>query len=369
LKKLVSQGLILFFKKGEMGNFGTSNSSRAHPKTSKKIVVDTWISDRYLIGRTLGKGASSMVVEVTELNTGKRFALKIMDKFDRLNKGYYMRETKILKMSHHPNIAAFKEAYVGSKHFYIISEMGEGGDLYERMIDRNWSITEKRASELVKTMLLVIGYLHGKNIVHRDLKPENFVFKTKDPDSDILLIDFGCARIVRDDVKYRNAFGTPYFVAPEVVSPRKYNRGGNTLKFSDVWSLGVIAYTLMVGQVPFSGISVTDIFTSILKNPLRFPEDGIHLTKSFINFCERLLTKSPYKRLKVEEALVHEWLRNTTDEKLEVVRSSSKSEIHDEALALVKSLASTAHVYRVGAELYILGTGPYLEDVCESILV
>jgi len=354
-----------------MGNFGTSNSSRAYRRAGKKLVVDTWISDRYFIGQTIGRGASARVVEVTEIATGKKFAMKIMDKFDRDNKGYYMRETKILKMSQHPNIAAFKESYVGPKHFYIISELGEGGDLYERMMDRNWSISEKRAGELVKTMLLAVGYLHGKDIVHRDLKPENFVFKTKDPDSDILLIDFGCARIVRDDAKYRNAFGTPHFLAPEVVSPRKYSRSGtgNTLKLSDVWSLGVIAYTLMVGNVPFSGLSVTDIFANILKNPLRFPEDGNHLTKSFINFCERLLTKSPYERLKVEEALNHEWLRNTCDEKLVVERSSSKSETHDDALAFVQSLASTAHVYRVGAELYILGTASYLEDVCEGILV
>jgi len=295
--------------------------------------------------------------------------MKIMNKFDRLNKGYYTRETKILKLLHHPNIAAFKESYVGSRHFYIISELGEGGDLYDRMVDRNWSITEKRASQLVKTMLLAIEYLHGKNIVHRDLKPENFVFKTKDPDSDILLIDFGCARIVRDDTKYRNAFGTPHFLAPEVVSPRKYNRSGNTLKFSDSWSLGVIAYTLMIGNVPFSGISVTDIFENILKNPLRFPQGGIHLSKSFVNFCERMLTKSPYERLTVGEALKHEWLKNAADERLEVVRSSSKNDTDDDAFARVQSLASTAHVYRIGVGLYILGTGPYIEDVCEGVLV
>jgi len=219
-----------------MGNFGAWNSSRAYPKLNKKIdlVLDTYITDRYSVGRTLGEGASARVVEVTKISSGEKFAMKIMDKYDRLNKGYYMRETKILKMAQHPNIAAFKESHVGSKHFYIISELGEGGDLYERMMDRDWCINEKRARQLVKTMLLAIGYLHENHIVHRDLKPENFVFKTNDADSDILLVDFGCARIVQDNLKYRDAFGTPHFLAPEVLAGRKYTRTGNILKFSDI---------------------------------------------------------------------------------------------------------------------------------------
>jgi len=355
-----------------MGNFGAWNSSRAYPKVSKKIdlVLDTYITDRYSIGRTLGKGASARVVEVTKISSGEKFAMKIMDKYDRLNKGYYMRETKILKMAQHPNIAAFKESHVGSKHFYIISELGEGGDLYERMMDRDWCINEKRARQLVKTMLLAIGYLHENHIVHRDLKPENFVFKTNDADSDILLVDFGCARIVQDNVTYRNAFGTPHFLAPEVVAGRKYIRTGNTLKFSDIWSIGVIAYVLMVGNVPFTGISVDDIFESIKKKPLTFPDGGNHLSRSFVNFSERLLCKYPDQRLKVKEALSHEWLKNTSKQlPVEVVRRSSRTNTNDLALAVVHSLVSTSYVYRMGAGLYILGSGPYLEDVCESILV
>jgi len=214
-----------------------------------------------------------------------------------------------------------------------------------------------------------MAYLHENNIVHRDLKPENFVFKTKHPDSDILLVDFGCARIVCDNVKYRDAFGTPHFLAPEIVAGRRYTRTGNTLKFSDVWSIGVIAYVIMVGKVPFSGISITDIFESILKKPLTFPDGGIYLSRSFVDFCTRLLNKSPLQRLKVKDALNHKWLKNASDTKLEVVRRSAKTNRNKGALAIVHSLVSTSYVYRMGAGLYILGSGPYLEDVCEGNLV
>jgi len=82
-------------------------------------------------------------------------------------------------------------------------------------------------------MLQTIEFLHKNQIVHRDLKPDNFVFKTKDVDSEVVLIDFGCSRIVQDNVKYRGACGTPHFAAPEVIAGRKYTRTGSTLKFSD----------------------------------------------------------------------------------------------------------------------------------------
>jgi len=355
-----------------MGNFVTRNSSK---NVCKKVdlELDVYITERYYIGRTLGEGASSRVMEVTEISTGKRFAMKIMDRVDRLNNGYFRKERNILKMLQHPNITAFKESHVDSKNFYIVSELCEGGDLYERMMDPDWSITEHRARQLIRTMLRTIEYLHKNQIVHRDLKPENFVFKTKDPDSDILLIDFGCARIVQDNVRYHDAFGTPHFLAPEVVAGRRFIRTGNTLKFSDVWSIGVIAYLLMVGEVPFSGKSMNSIFESIMKKPLMFPEGGTHLSKSFLNFCERALNKSPNERLRVSEALNHDWVknRNAFDKELpeKVIRTTSKSLTNDGALEIVHSLVSASFVYRMGAGVYMLGSGPCLEDVCDSIII
>jgi len=354
-----------------MGNFGTRNSSKN--ELEKVLELDAYISRRYSNGRILGEGASSKVLEVTEILTGKRFAMKIMDKNDRQNRGYFEKERNILRKLRHPNIAAFRESHIDSKHLYIISELCEGGDLYDRIMDPDWHITERRASQLIRTMLLTIEYLHQNQIVHRDLKPENFVFKTKDADSDILLIDFGCARIVQDHVRYRDAVGTPHFLAPEVVAGRRFIRTGNILKFSDVWSIGVIAYVLIVGKVPFSGKSVDAVFESILTKPLIFPDGGRHMSASFLDFCERALNKSPNERLRVGEALNHEWVKesNAFDKKLpeKVLRSSSKSIANDAALAIVHSLVSASYVYRMGARLYMLGSGPCLEDVCDSILI
>jgi len=130
---------------------------------------------------------------------------------------------------------------------------------------------------------------------------------------------------------------------------------------------------LMVGQVPFSGRSTNSIFESILKKPLKFPDGGSHLSKPFLDFCERALKKSPIERLRVSEALNHEWVkeRNEFDKRLpgKVLRRSSKSITNDGDLALVHSLDSSSYVYRMGTGLYMLGSGPYLEDVCDGISV
>jgi len=129
----------------------------------------------------------------------------------------------------------------------------------------------------------------------------------------------------------------------------------------------------VVGHVPFSGNSIAEIFENILKKPLTFPDGGIHLSSSFLDFCEGLLCKSTCGRLRVKEALNHDWLnsKNRTGEKVpvEVLRRSSKTERNDRAIAVVHSLVSASYVYRIGSGIYILGTGPYLEDICEGTTV
>jgi len=104
-----------------------------------------------------------------------------------------------------------------------------------------------------------------------------------------------------------------------------------------------------------------------------FPEGGTHLSKSFLNFCERALNKSPNERLRVSEALNHDWVknRNAFDKELpdKVIRTTSKSLTNNGALEIVHSLVSASFVYRMGAGVYMLGSGPCLEDVCDSIII
>jgi len=279
------------------------DNEEATPNTKK---IDNYISQKYITGNTLGSGGSCRVVEATDRKTKQKFALKIMTRRVRMNEDLFEKEKDILMKLDHPNIIKYHEAHIDSKNFYIVSQLCKGGELFDRIVDKTQEITEKRAAELVKTMLEAVQHCHSKNIVHRDLKPENFVFKTKDKDSAMVLIDFGCAKEVKDDQEYTDLVGTPYYLAPESAAGHKYCRTGLVLKSSDVWSIGVIAYVLMTGRPPFNGHSNTEIFSSIIKKPLKFPKEMDK--KLFVEFCQKMLKKSPKRRIKLDDALQHKWV-------------------------------------------------------------
>jgi len=312
---------------------GTRSSSKRDGTMTQTVDVmtDVYIQNRYSIGKKLDAGESSRVVEATEFSTGKRFAIKILDKSDRQNWTTFENETKILQILQHPNIMAMRESHSDSDYFYIVSELCEGGDLFDRIMDPNRCISEKWASKLIRTMLRAVKHCHENQIVHRDLKPENFVFRSKRMDSQIVLIDFGCAKIVKDNVRYRDSYGTAHYIAPEVAAGRKYTRTGRILKCSDVWSIGVIAYILMTGEVPFTGSSRTDIFNSILHLPLMFPEGGSNLSVLFKDFCKQILVKSPLHRITISDALEHPWIQG----KFFSTKLLEKSELENKHQAIV----------------------------------
>jgi len=285
--------------------------------SEEPVDPEMYIQNKYTFGKTLGKGCSCRVVAATEKRTNKRFALKIMSQGGKINEGCFEKERDILQILQHANIISLVEFYVDLNSYYLITQLCEGGELFDRIVDKSYPITEKRACELVRTMLLAIKHCHEKNIVHRDIKPENFVFKTKERYSDMVLIDFGCATIVEDDKEYKDLVGTPFYLAPESAAGKRYVRTGLVLKSSDLWSIGVITYVLMTGRPPFNGHSNPEIFSNIIKKPLRFP-DTVRLSESFVNFCQRILKKSPKRRMLLAEAIDHPWVqgKNTSDRML-----------------------------------------------------
>jgi len=300
-----------------MGICGSAENQK--PKTAKSSEESDYVKRNYSMGRTLGKGGSCRVVEVTHKIDARKYALKIMSRAESMNQELFDKERSILlKLSDpegHPNIINLHETKVDKSHFYIWTNLCTGGELFDRIVDKKNPITEARAAKLVQTMLLAVQHCHKKNIVHRDLKPENFVFRDKSQDSDMVLIDFGCAKEVEDDTIYQDLVGTPYYLAPESAAGHKYKRTGSILKASDVWSIGVIAYVLMTGRPPFNGSSNTDIFASIIKKPLKFPS-GVSVPPTFKKFVKAMLKKSPKQRVSLTDAIKHDWVNGTASDRV-----------------------------------------------------
>lgn len=250
-----------------------------------------------------------MVEAIDKEDKTKKLAIKIMSKERAICKTLYEHEVDILSQIEHKNIVKFIDGTEDESNYYVLTGLCEGGELFDRIVNPEYKITEKVAAALIQDMLFAIQYLHQKNIVHRDLKPENFVFESNDNDANIVLIDFGCAKQVKDEQEYKDLVGTVYYLAPELAAQSsRVSKTGAVLKCADIWSIGVIAYVMLTGRPPFKGRSNKDIFTRIIKEQLAFPND-VELSEGFRDFVRKALVKNPHKRLTMEDALRHPWVQ------------------------------------------------------------
>jgi len=134
----------------------------------------------------------------------------------------------------------------------------------------------------------------------------------------IVLIDFGCAKVVSDDKEYKDLVGTVYYLAPELAAQSsRVHKTGKVLKASDIWSIGVIAFVMLTGRPPFKGKTNRDIFTHIIKDELKFPSD-VQLSDGMKDFVRKALVKNPYKRLTIGDALRHPWVQGKGAEDIQL---------------------------------------------------
>ena len=178
-----------------------------------------------------------------------------------------------------------------------------GGDLFDR-IGKLSNYSEECARDLVYQLLRGVSYLHENNIAHCDLKPRNLLLKDKEDDTSVVLADFGFATRVFAPRSIKKQCGTPYFVAPEIILGEGYDTK------ADMWSVGVIVYSLLSGSLPFNGRNHLELYKAILTQKCSFDEEiwgGI--SDGAKDFVEKLLVLDPSKRFSAQDALNHKWIR------------------------------------------------------------
>ncbi|KAF5557050.1 CAMK CAMK1 CAMK1-CMK kinase [Fusarium phyllophilum] len=220
---------------------------------------------------------------------------------------YWPSSLPSLSVSHMPCCSPFPRL---QDKFYIVTQLATGGELFDRICEQG-KFTEKDAAETIKQILLAVDFLHKNNIVHRDLKPENLLYLSKDPDSDLVLADFGIAKMLDGKGEsLKTMAGSFGYAAPEVM--RKEGHG----KPVDMWSMGVITYTLLCGYSPFRSENLQDLIRECTENSVVFHErywkDVSNDAKDFIL---HLINPDADQRWTSEEALGHIWLtgKNATD--------------------------------------------------------
>ncbi|CAL9730483.1 calcium/calmodulin-dependent protein kinase II [Monosporozyma unispora] len=263
----------------------------------------------YEFGKTLGAGTFGVVRKAKKLDTNEDVAVKVILKKALKGKGVEFQslydELKMLQQLSHPNIVQFKDWFESKDKFYIVTQLATGGELFDRILERG-KFTEGDAINIVVQMLKAVQYMHSKNIVHRDLKPENVLYIDKSPDSQIVIADLGIAKKLDDnnDLIYKAA-GSLGYVAPEVLTDEGHG------KPCDIWSLGVITYTLLCGYSPFIAENVEGFLEECTRHryPVTFHSpywDSI--SDEAKKFILRALLMDPNERPTATELLQDEWI-------------------------------------------------------------
>lgn len=261
---------------------------------------------QYKFGRTLGAGTYGIVREA-ECGSDK-YAIKIILKKNvKGNEQMVYDELQMLQRMKHPNIVRFHDWFESRDKYYIVTQLATGGELFDRICEYG-KFTERDASQTILQVLDAVDYLHYNNVVHRDLKPENLLYLTRAHNSPLVLADFGIAKMLdsKDEVLTTMA-GSFGYAAPEIMMKRGHG------KPVDMWSLGVITYTLLCGYSPFRSENLPDLIEECRHGRVvfhdRYWKDVSTTAKDFI---KRLLNPDPEKRVTSEEALKDVWLTGNT---------------------------------------------------------
>ncbi|PWA29971.1 hypothetical protein CCH79_00009601 [Gambusia affinis] len=264
----------------------------------------------YEMGEELGSGQFAIVRKCKEKRTGVEYAAKFIKKrrLSSSRRGVSReeieREVNILREIQHSNIITLHDIFENKTDVILILELVSGGELFDFLAEKE-SLTEEEATQFLKQILDGVHYLHSKRIAHFDLKPENIMLLDKNvPNPRIKLIDFGIAHQIKAGNEFKNIFGTPEFVAPEIVN---YEPLGLE---ADMWSIGVITYILLSGASPFLGETKQETLTNISAVNYDFDEEYFSNTSELAkDFIRRLLVKDPKKRMTIDDSLEHPWIK------------------------------------------------------------
>lgn len=302
------------------------------------------VEDLTLLER-IGKGSFGEVYLTKKSGTNNYFATKKVAKnlvMQQKIKRYFNNEIFILKNIDHPNVIKLYEIKQTINNFYLVFDYCNGGGLSNcleaHMKKYGIPFSEEILQSIMRKVVSGLHYLHKNKIMHRDLKLDNILVNYhSDEDkknmnmfnSDVKIIDFGFARYLQEDELAQSVLGSPITMDPQILQKLKKIDSKDTFGYdekADIWSLGTIAYELLIGVPPFDANSYDELLEKISKGVYTIP-NSLKLSKQCISFLNGLLQHDPKQRLGVDDLLFHEFLTMDVSkfEKVDITKLSKFS--------------------------------------------
>jgi eukaryotic-like serine/threonine-protein kinase len=235
------------------------------PDDALRQVLEETLSDRYTLERELGRGGMATVYLAHEVGQGQAVAIKAMHRELSCALGVerFRREMGIAASLSHPCIVPLSDSGTAGDVLYYIMPYIEGESLFQRL-KREKRLSLDDALHITDEMAAALGYAHSRGVLHRDVKPENILLAK----GHALLADFGLARAIgaadhRKLTQTGTIVGTVYYACPEQLREER-----DLDQRVDIYSLGCILYEMLTGRPPYTGLSLTDLVTRILRDPI-----------------------------------------------------------------------------------------------------
>ncbi|OHT15602.1 CAMK family protein kinase [Tritrichomonas foetus] len=262
----------------------------------------------YIFRGSIGEGAFSIVKLAFHEYTQQYFACKIVPKTKIAHGNLEQRfeiEIRINQQMHHPGVVGIYDILKDNFNYYIMMEFCPNGELFQLIVDRK-RVSEEESKPLIMQILETIDYIHKMGVAHRDLKPENILI---DKLGRLKISDFGLSKFVDSKGLVSTPCGSPCYASPECVA----GNGPYNGKTNDVWSIGVIVYAMLTGELPWTKRNQAQLFEQIKKGEYKIPD---FLSEDATSFIRGLMTVDIKNRLTIQQAIDHPFLRGTMSQSL-----------------------------------------------------
>uniref|UniRef100_A0A1I8I0P1 Protein kinase domain-containing protein n=1 Tax=Macrostomum lignano TaxID=282301 RepID=A0A1I8I0P1_9PLAT len=260
------------------------------------------VFDDYEILERLGSGAFGVVHRCKELSTGQYFVAKFIQTPTAIEKQTVRQEVAVMNALHHSKLINLHDVYESVQETVLIVEFLSGGDLFDRVADDSYKMTEAEVIKYIRQVCEGLLYMHEQGYVHLDIKPENIICETS-KSTNIKLVDFGLTTRLDPNEPVKVTMATAEFAAPEIAEHEPVGF------YTDMWAVGVLAYVLLSGLSPFLGNDSYETLANVRRCEWEFQRDAFSsVSDDAKDFIKNLLVRRGEKRLTVHEALEHPWL-------------------------------------------------------------